>query len=242
MNKEILKIDKFNIVSDEENYYFFRALNMADNNDIEKKITTSSNGKIERIRTDRERYDGTAKYKEDSTISLEEIYDHIKMHYRRDTNCISLTSNANIAINYGRGSYTDKYVMIKVPKKEFGEETVEAGQYMLQELYSKIEKSIDELPKDLKYEILDVFSNIDNANEKTELQKIITKRYTAPNEEVNPKNAHPRKGIKYSAPKSRISSYQSLNEVQLLEVNKIYAKLAVLENENILEHVIPRSI
>ena len=241
MNKEILKIDKFNIVSDEENYYFFRALNMADNNDIEKKITTSSNGKIEKIRTDRERYEGTAKYKEDSTISLEEIYDHIKMHYRRDTNCISLTSNANIAINYGRGSYTDKYVMIKVPKKEFGEETVEAGQYMLQELYSKIEKSIDELPKDLKYEILDVFSNIDNANEKKELQEIITKRYTAPNEEVNPKNAHPRKGIKYSAPKSRISSYQSLNEVQLLEVNKIYAKLAVLENENILEHVIPHS-
>ena len=241
MNKEILKIDKFNIVSDEENYYFFRALNMADNNDIEKRITTSSNGKIERIRTDRERYDGTAKYKEDSTISLEEIYDHIKMHYRRDTNCISLTSNANIAINYGRGSYTDKYVMIKVPKKEFGEETVEAGQYMLQELYSKIEKSIDELPKDLKYEILEVFSNIDNANEKKELQEIITKRYTAPNEEVNPKNAHPRKGIKYSAPKSRISSYQSLNEAQLLEVNKIYAKLAVLENENILEHVIPHS-
>ncbi len=241
MNKEILKIDKFNIVSDEENYYFFRALNMADNNDIEKKITTSSNGKIEKIRTDRERYDGTAKYKEDSTISLEEIYDHIKMHYRRDTNCISLTSNANIAINYGRGSYTDKYVMIKVPKKEFGEETVEAGQYMLQELYSKIEKSIDELPRDLKYEILEVFSNIDNANEKKELQEIITKRYTAPNEEVNPKNAHPRKGIKYSAPKSRISSYQSLNEAQLLEVNKIYAKLAVLENENILEHVIPHS-
>ena len=105
----------------------------------------------------------------------------------------------------------------------------------------KIEKSIDELPKDLKYEILDVFSNIDNANEKEELQKIITKRYTVPNEEVNPKNAHPRKGIKYSAPKSRISSYQSLNEAQLLEVNKIYAKLAVLENENILEHVIPHS-
>ncbi len=26
MNKEILEIDKFNIISDEENYYFFRAL------------------------------------------------------------------------------------------------------------------------------------------------------------------------------------------------------------------------
>ena len=35
----------------------------------------------------------------------------------------------------------------------------------------KIEKSIDELPKDLKYEILEVFSNIDNANEKNWLDK-----------------------------------------------------------------------
>ena len=28
---------------------------------------------------------------------------------------------------------------------------------------------------------------------------------------------------------------------QLLEVNKVYAKLAILENEHILEHVIPHS-
>ena len=38
MNKEILEIDKFNIISDEENYYLFRALNMADNSDIEQKL------------------------------------------------------------------------------------------------------------------------------------------------------------------------------------------------------------
>ena len=118
MNQEILEIDKFNIISDEENYYFFRALNMADNSDIEQGTTISSDGKIERIRTDRERYEGKTKYTEESNISLEEVYDHIKMHYRKDTNCISLTSNANIAINYGRGSYKDKYVMIKIPKKD----------------------------------------------------------------------------------------------------------------------------
>ena len=56
MNKEILEIDKFNIISDEKNYYFFRALNMDDNTDIEQEITTSLDGKIEKIRTDRERY------------------------------------------------------------------------------------------------------------------------------------------------------------------------------------------
>ena len=241
MNQEILEIDKFNIISDEENYYFFRALNMADNSDIEQETTTSSDGKIERIRTDRERYEGKAKYTEESNISLEEVYDHIKMHYRKDTNCISLTSNANIAINYGRGSYKDKYVIIKIPKKELGEQTVEAGQYMLQELYSKIERTVEELPEETKSEILEIFSDIDVANETKDLKEIIEKRYTAKSDEVNPSKAHPRKGITYSSPKARISSYQSLNEEQLLEVNKVYAKLAVLENKAILEHVIPHS-
>ena len=36
---EIFEINKFNIFSDEENYYFFRALNMGDNSDIENGIT-----------------------------------------------------------------------------------------------------------------------------------------------------------------------------------------------------------
>lgn len=170
MDNEVLDIDRFNVVSDEENYYFFRALNMADNSDIENGITVSSDdGKIEKIRTDRERYEGEAKYKEDSNISLEEVYDHIKMHYRKDTNCISLASNANIVINYGRGSYKDKYVMVKVPKKELGEQTVEAGQYMLQELYSRIEQAVGNLPEDLKSQILNIFSDIDVARETEEL-------------------------------------------------------------------------
>ena len=163
------------------------------------------------------------------------------MHYRKDTNCISLTSNANIAINYGRGSYKDKYVMVKVPKKELGEQTVEAGQYMLQELYSRIEQAVGNLPEDLKSQILNIFSDIDVARETEELQELIKKRYTAKSEEVKSSKAHLRKGIIYNSPKSRISSYQALDKEQLLEVNKVYAKLAVLENEEILKHVIPHS-
>ena len=103
MNDRLFDINNFNIIQDAENYYFFRALNMADNSDIEQNIT-AENGNIERIRTDRERYDGETKYAVDSKITLEELYDHIKRHYRKDTNCISLTSNANVAVNYGRGS------------------------------------------------------------------------------------------------------------------------------------------
>ena len=68
--EEMFDIEKFNIISDEENYYFFRALNMSDNRDIEEKITVSEDGRIERIRTDRERYEGEPKYSEDTTITL----------------------------------------------------------------------------------------------------------------------------------------------------------------------------
>ena len=32
---EIFNIENFNLISDEENYYFFRALNIADNQDLE---------------------------------------------------------------------------------------------------------------------------------------------------------------------------------------------------------------
>ena len=237
----LFDIENFNIIQDEENYYFFRALNMADNNDVEQGITVSEDGKIERIRTDRERYEGDTKYTEDSKVSLEEMYDHIKMHYRKDTNCISLTSNSNIAITYGRGYYKDKYVIIKIPKRELGETTFAAGQYMLKKLYSRIEQTIEQLPEEKKKDILKIFEEIENAGDSRTLQDIITRRYVAKSEEINPSKAHPRKGIKYSSPKSRISSYQSLNGEQLLEVNKTYAKLAILENENELKHVIPHS-
>ena len=241
MEIDLFNINKFNIIENNENYYFFRALNMADNRDIEQEITVSKSGKIERIRTDRERYEDKAKYNENSELSLEEIYDHIKMHYRKDTNCISLTSNANVAINYGRGSYKDKYVMIKIPKNEFGKNVVVAGQYMLQELYFKIEQTLEKLPEEKRIQILEKFSNIDNATETNELQDIIATRYTAKKEEINPNKAHPRKGIKYSSAKAKISSYQSLSEKQLLEVNRVYAKLAIMENARALEHVISHS-
>lgn len=241
MEENLLDVNKFNIIQDEENYYFFRALNMADNADVEQQVTVSESGKIERIRTDRERFDGEAKYTENSEISLEEIYDHIKMHYRKDTNCISLTSNSNVAVNYGRGSYKDKYVMIKIPKKEFGEQTVVAGQYMLREILSRVEQAIEKLPEEKKQKVLEIFTQIESAKEIKDLKDIIAQRYTAENEKLNPHKTHSRKGIIYNFPRTRISSYQSLNEEQLLEVNKVYAKMAVLENEHILEHVIPHS-
>ena len=143
MNLGVFDIENFNILSDDDNYYFFRALNMGDNNDIETGITLDSNGEIYRIRTDRERYDKTPIYNSDSSISLVEMVDHIKMQHRTDTNCISLTSNANAAALYGRGYYKDKYVMVKVPKKEFGSRVYNAGQYMINEIKKVIDNYLE---------------------------------------------------------------------------------------------------
>ena len=65
--KNIFDIDKFNIIEDEDNYYFFRALNMADNQDIEDKIILDEDENLTRIRTDRERYEENSYNFNDST-------------------------------------------------------------------------------------------------------------------------------------------------------------------------------
>ena len=239
MNEELFDINNFNIIQDAENYYFFRALNNADNADIESGIVLSEDGKIERIRTDRERKEDAVKYNENSNLSLGEIFDHIKTRHSKDTNCISLTSNANVAINYGRGIYNDKYIMVKIPKKEFGKDVVFAGKYMLEELYLRIQQALENLPEDKKNEILNIFNDIEQIEESKDLKEIITKRYTAKIGEVDPNKVKMRDGIIYAPPKPRICSYQALSKEQLLEANKVYAKLAILENENILEKVIP---
>ena len=146
MDRNVFSIDNFDVISDDNYYYFFRALNMGDNSDIDNNITLDENNNIFRIRTDRERYEETPKYNEYSNLTLEEIFDHIKMHHRKDTNCISLTSNANVAAIYGRGYYKDKYVMIKVPKNELGKDVVDAGFYMLNEVNNRINNLVNNFP------------------------------------------------------------------------------------------------
>ena len=239
--EKIFDIEKFNIIADEENYYFFRALNIADNQDLEMGSILDSFGEFERIRTDRERYEENSgkeipKYNKNSKISLEQVYDHIKMHYRKDTNCISLSSNANVAISYGRGSYKDKYIMVKIPKRELGEKVINAGQYMLEEIEKQVEEYISSIPENSK--LLETISEIDNSKTAEEIRKVIETRYTS-KEPLNLNNAKPRKGITYRSPIARISSYQALNEEQSLEKNKIIAKLTLLERVGEMEPLIP---
>ena len=241
--KNLFDLDNFNIIEDEENYYFFRALNMADNQDLDSGIILDNMGNIKKIRTDRERYEENPenekpKYTENAQISLEQVYDHIKMHYRKDTNCISLSSNGNVSISYGRGSYKDKYIMIKIPKKELGEKVINAGQYMLEEISKKVDEYISSISTDSK--LLEIINKIENSKTEGEIKKAIETRYNS-KEPLNINKARPRKGIIYKAPIARISNYQALNEDQSLEKNKTIAKLTLLERVGGMEPIIPNA-
>ena len=221
---------------------------MADNSDLENGIILDENGNIERIRTDRERYDGKTKYSTDSEITLEEMFDHIKMHYRKDTNCISLSSNANVSINYGRGSYKDKYVLVTVPKREIGEKAFNAGQYMLTKIERRIDKAIqdmkqhkEDLPEDEKERIEQIKQDleiIDRAETSEEIKEIIKVRYKSKELDINKTGIIYNSGSTLRAPHSRIREYKALNEEQNLEKNKIIAKLTILEQRRIIEPII----
>ena len=78
--QELFNVDNFNIYSDNDYYYFFRALNSRDMSGIRNKSILDENGKIKKIITDREYYGATSGYTENSEISLEEVVSHIKMY------------------------------------------------------------------------------------------------------------------------------------------------------------------
>lgn len=246
MNIQLFDIDKFNIIQDEEYYYLFRAFNNADNKDIENGTIIDWNG-FTRIRTDRERWEEdegkpTPKYSREAEISLEQVYDHIKMRYRKDTNCVSLSSNANVSIVYGRGNYADRYAMIKIPKREMGEKVFNAGQYMLQEISDRVDTAISELDGSSDTELLEKLSQIDNVDTIEEINDIVKELYSKLNEDNNKNYRGKKVNFASMTPvTSRISSYQSLSEEQTLEKNKVVAKLTVLELSKRMKSVIPHT-
>ena len=238
--EEMFDIEKFNIISDEENYYFFRSLEPGDIKDLEEGNIKDENGNYIRIRTDRERWEEThsikPRWNAESTVTLEEMYNHIKMHYSLETNCISLSSNANVARTYGE-TFSDKYVMIKVPKKEMGQRVYNAGQYMLSEIARKVQERIAQ--GNIPEEVLEDFKKIDEATKSEDLKDIIRVKYTAP-KGIDTSKSGMKKGIVYKAPLSRISSFQALDDEQTLEKNKIVAKLTILEQKGLMGPVVPR--
>ncbi|MFQ8784681.1 MAG: DEAD/DEAH box helicase [Clostridia bacterium] len=238
--EEMFDIEKFNIISDEENYYFFRSLEPGDIKDLEEGNIKDENGKYIRLRTDRERWEEThsikPRWNAESTVTLEEMYNHIKIHYSLETNCISLSSNANVARTYGE-TFSDKYVMIKVPKNEMGQRVYNAGQYMLAEIDKKVQERISQ--GNIPEEVLEDFRRIDETTESKELKEIIKVKYTAP-EGIDISKSGMKKGIVYKAPLARVSSFQALDDEQTLEKNKIVAKLTILEQKGLMGPAVPR--
>ena len=238
--EEMFDIEKFNIISDEENYYFFRSLEPGDIKDLEEGNIKDENGKYIRLRTDRERWEEThsikPRWNAESQVTLEEMYNHIKTPYSLETNCISLSSNANVARTYGE-TFSDKYVMIKVPKKEMGQRVYNAGQYMLAEIDKKVQERIAK--GNIPEEVLEDFRKIDEATESKELKEIIKVKYTAP-DGIDTSKSGMKKGIIYKAPLARVSSFQALDDEQTLEKNKIVAKLTILEQKGLMETLVPR--
>lgn len=238
MDKEIFGIDKFNIIQDKENYYFFRALNNGDHNDIKNNITSNEDG-IKRIRTDRERFEEekgqTAKYNSKSEISLEEVWNHIKMRYSKETNCISLSSNTNVSIDYGQ-SYNNEYVMIKIPKQEESN-VYNAGQYMLEEINKRIEEALKSIPED--YEIFKIIKEIDEENSYKNIKSIVADSYEGIKKVTGKFSRIDNQFKGKISITSRLDKKQYFSEEQQLEYNKIIGKLTVLETYGYLRSIIP---
>ena len=246
-NIALFDISNFNTIKDNQNYYFIRALNMIDMKDIETRKILDKKGRIEKIRTDRERYEennpnAKLKYTKKSTITLEEAFDHIKANYRKDTNCISLSSDANISISYGRGFYKDKYVLVRVPKKDINKKVICAGQYMLSEIEKSVYKYISKIEntnKEKYYEIIEKFKDIDKSQNNNQLVKIIMCKYKT-NKMKNKITIN--KKIEVKPPVIRIKDYSVLNDIQNLEKNKIIAKLSLLERKYKMKPLIYKTI
>ena len=209
--KELFNIENTNVLKDEENYYFFRALNMADNKDYEEKIIIDKFGKINLIRTDLDRFEESnknqnPKYSQESKISMDQFFDHIKENYRKDTKCISLSTNANISLSYGK-NYKDKYILVKVPKKELGKKVINAGEYLLKEIEKRIKAYIEILEKSSKENALLLFDKIDKSNSITEISKLIKVKYKL-KKESNFKKLEYNKKDKY------INKKISLNKIE----------------------------
>ena len=240
MRKEIFELKNFNVIQDEDNYYFFRSLEPGDIEDIEKGIITTDRG-YKKLRTDRERweekYEKPARWNVESSVSLEEMFMHIKWHYSHETNCISLSSNANVTRTYGE-TYSEKYVMVKVPKKEMGSRVFHAGEYMLTEIEKLVKIAIEN--EELSQKILDDISNIEGAKNIEEIKEIIKTRYFS-KEILDASKKRMKKCIIYRAPTSRFCNYQALNEEQAFEKNKVIAMMCVLKQNKAMKPIIANS-
>ncbi len=215
--RNLFNIENFNIYSDDDNYYFFRSLEEVDVESIKNTSIIDEFGNITRLITDREFY-GETIFTKDSDISLEEMVEHIKKNYNKHTNCISFSSNANVCLDYGRSTYSDDYVVLKVPKSGFGVNDFFAGEYML----SEVSKVLDEFYSNLddELDIKKYFDMIDKAKSQEELELVKEKA----------------KEQLFLEDITDSINYDALNDEQNLLKNKIILKANIM-NKNIIKKI-----
>ena len=220
-------MDVFNITNcyhDDKYYYFFRALNRRDMTGIRNGSTLDSNGHINRIVTDSTFYNNKDRYNEFSELTLEEMVNHVKTHYDKDTNCISLSSDANVCLTYGRNDYEDKYVIVKVPKDELDKTTFNAGKYIYDEILKRVNAYIKEHQDDLtdlqKYYI----ESLENISTKEQLDNL---KKTLPEEYVDKTNGEFQNGLEFIESKP----YEGYSAEENLAKDKLVMLLDILDFE-----------
>ena len=213
-----------NCYQDDNYYYFFRALNKRDMAGIRDKSTLDEAGHISKIVTDSTFYNHKDRYNEESELTLEEMVNHVKTHYDKDTNCISLSSDANVCLTYGRSDYEDKYVIVKVPKKELGYTTFNAGKYIYEEILKRVNAYITEHQADLtdlqKYYI----ESIKNISTKEQLDNL---KKTLPEEYIDKTNDEFQNGLEFIKSKP----YEGYSDTENLAKDKLVMLLDVLDFE-----------
>lgn len=213
-----------NCYQDDGYYYFFRALNMRDLAGIKDKSILDSAGNIAKIITDREFFKREERYNANSSLTLEEMVNHVKMHYDKDTNCISLSSDANVCLMYGRGDYEDKYIIVKVPKQELGVTTFNAGKYIYEEIAKRVEDYIAKHERELD-ELQKYYINaIRNAVNKSQLDNI---KETLPQEYTDFTSNRFQNGLTFIDSKS----YEGYTAEENLAKDKLVMLLDVLDFE-----------
>ena len=216
--------DITNCYQDSNYYYFFRALNRRDMTGIRNGSTLDNNGHISKIVTDSTFYNNRDRYNEESELTLEEMVNHVKTHYDKDTNCISLSSDANVCLTYGRSDYEDKYVIIKVPKSELGDTTFNAGKYIYDEILKRVNTYIEEHQKSLtgsQKDYIRALSNVSTKEQLESLKKELSGGYTdKTNEEFQ-------NGLEFIKSKP----YEGYSEEENLAKDKLIMLLDILDFE-----------
>ena len=213
-----------NCYQDDNYYYFFRALNKRDMAGIRDKSILDDAGHISKIITDSKFYNHTDRYSESSELTLEEMINHVKTHYDKDTNCISLSSDANVCLTYGRSDYEDKYVIIKVPKNELGKTTFNAGKYIYDEILKRVNAYIEEHQADLTDLQRYYIESLKNISTKEQLDNL---KRTLPEEYIDKTSEEFQNGLEFIKSKP----YEGYSDAENLAKDKLIMLLDVLNFE-----------